>query len=137
MKYSCIQSTRIEVQLMRKMSITYLIIFSISTLLTIFIVYKDINHPLATAIVGGYVIFLIASLFYFLFTILWKARKLPRPELKRRTRRFILYFVIFFGLSFLINLSDPNYYKSISIALGMSLGLSFFDLVLLPKKTSP
>jgi O-antigen/teichoic acid export membrane protein len=119
---------------MRRMSMTYLLIFGIYTILTIFIVYKDVNHPFATVMVGGYVIFLIASLCYFLSAILWKARKLPRPELQRRTRRFILYFVIFFGLSFLINLSDPNYYKSISIAFGMSLGLSFFDLVLLPKK---
>ncbi len=120
---------------MRKFSITYLILFSISTILTIFIVYQDVNHPLATAMVGGYAIFLIASLFYFLFASLWQARKLPRPELQRRARRFILYFVIFFGLSFLMNLSDPNYFKSISIALGMSLGLSFFDMVFLPKKT--
>ncbi len=120
---------------MRIMSIAYLVTFSICTILTILIVYKDVNHPFATAIVGGYAIFLIASLFYFLFAILWKARKLPRPELKRRARQFILYFVIFFCLSFLINFGDPNFYKSISIAIGMSLGLSFFDLVFLPKNT--
>lgn len=119
---------------MRKLSISYLIIFTISTILTIFIVYKDVSHTIATPIVVGYILFLIVSLFYFLFAILWRARELPRLELHRRARRFILYFVIFFGLSYLINLSDPNYYKSISIALGMSLGLSFFDLALLPKK---
>ncbi|MCG1021482.1 hypothetical protein [Sutcliffiella horikoshii] len=120
---------------MRKISIAYLIIFTISTILTIFIVYRDVNHPFVTVMVSGYAIFLIASLLYFLFAILWKARKLPRPELQRRAGRFILYFAIFFGLSFLINIGDPNYYKSISIALGMSLGLSFFDLAFLPKNT--
>ncbi|KMJ59097.1 hypothetical protein AB685_08515 [Bacillus sp. LL01] len=115
---------------MRKFSIAYLVVFSISTILTLIIVYKDINHPLATAMMFGYAIFLVASLFYFLCSILWKARRMPRPELKRRGLRFFLYFALFFALSVLINLSDPNYFKSISIALGMSLGLSFFDLAL-------
>ncbi|MGD7052895.1 hypothetical protein [Sutcliffiella horikoshii] len=120
---------------MRKLSIKYLVFFTISTTLTLFLVYKDINNPLATGTVIGYALFLIASLLSFLLVILWKARRLPRQELQREARRFVLYFLIFFGLSFLINFSEPNLYKSISIALGMSLGLSFFDLVLLPKKT--
>ncbi|TYS59901.1 hypothetical protein FZC74_07025 [Sutcliffiella horikoshii] len=80
---------------MRKLSIAYLILFTISTSLKLFLVYKDVNHPYATAMV---------------------------------------YFLIFFGLSFLINFNEPNLYKSISIAFGMSIGLSFFSLVLLPKK---
>ncbi|MGD6778549.1 hypothetical protein ACQCT3_02190 [Sutcliffiella horikoshii] len=119
---------------MRKLAIIYLIFFTISTTLTLFLVYKDVNHPFATAMVIGYVVFLIGSLLYFLIAILWKVRRLPRQELKSRAGRFILYFLIFFGLSFLINFSEPDLYKSISIAFGMSLGLSFFDLVLLPKK---
>lgn len=119
---------------MRKLSIVYLILFTISTTLTLFLVYKDVNNPYATGMVIGYIIFIVTSLLYFLMAILWKLRRLPRQELKRRAGRFILYFLIFFGLSFLINFSEPNLYKSISIAFGMSLGLSFFDLVLLPKK---
>ena len=120
---------------MRKLSIVYLIIFTISTSLTLFIVYKDVNHPFATAMVRGYAIFLIASLLYFILTILWQAKSLPRQELQSRAGGFILYFFILFGLSYLLNFNEPNLYKSISIAIGMSLGLSFFDLALLPKKT--
>ncbi|UAL47117.1 hypothetical protein K7887_20050 [Sutcliffiella horikoshii] len=120
---------------MRKLSIAYLIFFTFSTTLTLFLVYKDVDHPFATAMVIGYAVFLIVSLFYFLLVTLWKVRRLPRQELKRRSGRFVLYFFIFLGLSLLINFNEPNLYKSISIAIGMSLGLSFFDLALLPKKT--
>ncbi|WP_404445757.1 hypothetical protein LG307_20010 [Sutcliffiella horikoshii] len=119
---------------MRKLSIVYLIIFTISTSLTLFLVYKDVNHPFATAMVIGYAIFLIASLLYFILAILWKAKSLPRQELQSRAGLFILYFIVFFGLSFLLNFNEPNLYRSISIAIGMSLGLYFFDLALLPKK---
>jgi len=115
----------------------YLIIFTITTIITLFLVYKDVNHPFATAMVRGYAIFLILSLLCFILAILWKAQSLSRQELQSRAGRFILYFIIFFGLSFLLNFDEPNLYKSISIAIGMSLGLSFFDLVLLSTKSEP
>ncbi|TYS69783.1 hypothetical protein FZC76_06010 [Sutcliffiella horikoshii] len=120
---------------MRRFSVVFLLIFTITTILTFFLVYKEVNHPFATAMVGGYAMFLIISLCYFLLAILWKASKLSRIELRRRLRRFIFYFVVIFGMSFLIKFSNPDYYKTVSIAFGISLGVSFFDLALPLRKT--
>ncbi|MGP4081132.1 hypothetical protein ACTWQL_14580 [Pseudalkalibacillus sp. R45] len=107
-------------------------VFILSTTATIVIVYKDIEHSLAVKFIVGYVIFLLVSLYYFIIAATSNIRKLKRIQIRKRVYTFIISFTLLSSSSFALNnFLNPgvmDYYKIFSIALGISLGIAFFDL---------
>ncbi len=107
-------------------------VFILSTIVTIVIVYKDIEHSLAVKFIVGYVIFLLVSLFFFLIAATSNIRKLKWIQIRKRVYIFMISFTLLsssnIALNYFLNPAEMDYYKIFSIALGISLGIAFFDL---------
>lgn len=107
-------------------------IFAVSTIITLFIVYKDIDHVLAFQFVVGYAIFLVLSLIYFIIMTVINMRKLKWVHIRNRIYRFMAVFFISVGTTlmyqYFFKAAEIDFYKTFSIAFGVSLGISFFDL---------
>ena len=113
-------------------------LFIISTTIMLFIVYKNINHPLATSF-GIYYLYL--TFFVLIFTpiiVIIKIRKLKWIEIKNRLIKFILIFIFFavsnYMLDYFFKSRNIDLIKNLTIAFGVSFGISFLDLLLLSKK---
>ncbi|WP_261129772.1 hypothetical protein [Bacillus sp. Marseille-Q3570] len=107
-------------------------VFILSTIVTTVIVYKDFGHPLTVKFIVGYVIFLLVSLFYFTIAATSKIRKLKWIQIRTRVYTFIISCTLLSSssivLNYFLNPGVMDYYKIFSIALGISLGIAFFDL---------
>ena len=80
-------------------SIMLYTIFVLSTIITLFIVYKDIDNSFSFKFVIGYVIFLILFLIYFIIATVINMRKLKWFDIRKRMYRFIASFVFLSGTS--------------------------------------
>jgi hypothetical protein len=113
-------------------------IFVVSTLITLFIVYKDIDNSFSFIFLICYVIFLFLFLIYFIIATVINMRKLKWFDIRKRMYRFITSFVFLSGTSIIYNYffkpAEIDYYRIFSIALGLSLGIAFFDLAFSRKK---
>lgn len=119
-------------------SIMFHIIFIVSTIITLFIVYKDIDNSFSFKFLIGYGIFLILFLIYFMIATLINLGKLKWLDIKKRMYRFLTSIVFLSGMSIIFSCffkpAEIDYYKDFSIALGLSLGIAFFDLSFSRKK---
>ncbi len=119
--------------------ISYYTFFVVSTIITLFIVYRDIENTYSFIFVIGYAIFLVLSLFYFIIATIINMKKIKWIDLRKRMFRFITSFVLLSGTSIIIyTLFKPaeiDYYRTFSIALGLSLGMNFFDLAFSGKRS--
>lgn len=113
-------------------------LFIISTIAMLFIVYKNINHPLATNF-GIYYLYL--TFFVLIFTpiiVITKIRKLKWIEIKNRLIKFILIFIFFTVSNYILNYffksGNINLINNLAIAFGISFGMSFLDILLLNNK---
>lgn len=117
----------------------YYTFFVVSTIITLFIVYKDIENTYSFIFVIGYAIFLVLSLFYFIIATIINMKKFKWNGLGKRMLRFITSFVLLSGTSIILytffKSAEIDYYRTFSIALGLSLGMSFFDLVFAGKRS--
>lgn len=109
------------------------ILFSLGAIITIFIIYKNINNEFANKFVIGYliIIFVLAPL-YFLFISILNMRKLKWIEIKKRLLKFVglfvQYSVLILVLNYFFRPSEMNFLRTFSISLGVSYGMSFYDL---------
>ena len=119
-------------------SILFYTIFVVSTIITLFIVYKDIDNLFSFKFVIGYVIFLVLYLIYLIIATVINMRKLKWFDIRKRMYGFIASFVFLSGTSviyyYFFKPAEIDYYRIFSIALGISLGVSFFDLSFFRKK---
>ena len=113
-------------------SIMLYTIFVVSTIITLFIVYKDIDNLFSYKFLIGYVIFLVLYLIYFIIATVINMRKLKWFDIRKRMYRFITSFVFLSGTSiiyyYFFKPAEIDYYRIFSIALGLSIGVAFFDL---------
>ncbi|WP_338786115.1 hypothetical protein [Metabacillus sp. FJAT-53654] len=113
-------------------------IFVVSTIITLFIVYKDIDNSFAIKFVIGYVVFLMLFIFYFIVATVNNMRKVKWVDIIKRMYRFISTFVLLSGTSiiycYFFRQTEIDYYRIFHIALGLSLGIAFFDLAFSSKK---
>ena len=109
------------------------ILFSLGAIVTTFIIYKNINSEFADKFVIGYliIVFLLVPL-YFLFISILNMRRLNGVEIRRRLLkfigRFILYSVLILVLDHFFRPSKIDLLRTCSISLGVSYGMSFYDL---------
>ncbi|AOV09105.1 hypothetical protein BI350_05530 [Sporosarcina ureilytica] len=112
--------------------------FVVSTGITFYIVYRDIDNSFSFKFLVGYVIFLFLYLVYFIIATVINIRKLRWFDIGKRLYRFIASFVCLSGTSiiyyYFFKSTEIDYYRVFSPALGISLGISFFDLAFSNKK---
>jgi hypothetical protein len=119
-------------------SIIFRTLFIVSTIITLFIVYKDIDNSFSFKFLISYVIFLFLFLFYFIIATVINMKKLKLFDIRKRMYRFITSFVLLSGTSiifyYFFKPAEIDFYTILSNALGLSLGISFFDLAFPRKK---
>ena len=125
---------------MKKNILTYLIylLVVVGMIILFFIVYKDIDSSFSFAFIIGYIIFLFLTFLYFMIAIIINLRKSRWIEIRKRLYKFIAYFVLFSVFSYIAGYifksSELDLLNIISIPLGLSLGIAFFDLVIFKDK---
>ncbi|CAG9622404.1 hypothetical protein [Sutcliffiella rhizosphaerae] len=112
-------------------TICFYLFFLVMTIITVFVVYKEIDHTVSFMFLIGYVLFLVIILLYAILATVMKMIRIKRDERTKRIWRFITFFALISGGGLIFSFftsSELDYYKTFSIALGMSFGLTFFDL---------
>jgi len=121
-----------------KLIITIYSLFIVGTIITAFIVYKDIDHPFTYRFLIGYVIFMLLLFCYFIILAVMNIGKLKWHELRKRLVKFVGYFILLSALNYVISYgfksAEISYYKLLSVPLGLSLGWAFFDIIFLRKR---
>lgn len=126
------------VEIIKSLRIIYALLL-VGLIITIFIVYKDTSDssPFAIKFVIGYMIFLVLFCLYSFFTITLKLRHLKSVEIRKRLYKFTGYFIGFLVVNVVVDhFFKPtiNVLNDVSIAFGLSFGISFLDLIFLEKK---
>lgn len=114
-----------------------LILFALGTVISLFIVYKDIKNTFSTKFVIGYVIFAFLFLIYFVVISIINAKNLSRFAIRKRLLKFIIIFITCWFLLVLITYlakGQVNILDKVSVPLGSAFGISFLDLAFINKK---
>ncbi|MGE6721455.1 hypothetical protein ACQKGD_29695 [Peribacillus frigoritolerans] len=113
------------------------IVFLAGTILTIFIIYKDIDTSLSLKFIIGYVIYLLLYGLFSLFLVIANTRKLNWIQIRKRFFTFIIWFISLsaghYLLSYFFKRSEMDVWD-LGIPLGVSFGLAFSDLMSWKKK---
>jgi len=126
----------------KKTNITFSIyaLLLVGAIITMFIIYKDMNSSFSFAFVSGYIIFLVLSVLYLLITILINMRKLKWREIRNRLFKFFAYFVLLFGVTYIVGyVYEPlklNLYTILLNSISFSFAFVFIDLVFFKQKRS-
>lgn len=120
-------------------NIIYLVI-TLGTLISLVIVYKDIDHPFAIKFVIGYVILIFLSLLYIAFMTLFNLKTLDKVNVGKRLLKFLAYFIAFGILNYLLGYifrpEKLDLLRVCSTSFGISFGLTFYDIMFLKRKKS-
>lgn len=114
-------------------------LFFIGTLISLFIVYKDIDSSIAFKFLIGYLFFAFFLLMYVIFIIIFNSRKLKWGEIKGRLFKFIALFILFGVLNYVFDYafrpSNIDLFRGFSTALGLAFGISFISITLYKRET--
>lgn len=114
-----------------KFLIYFYALFIISTLITVWIVYKLPDHSWTYPVIISYLVLAFGFLVYFLIISFLKIKKLDNRDIKKRVKRFVFYFILLNAVSFtlaLVGFTDLNIASSLSISFGLSCGIAFLDV---------
>lgn len=115
-------------------------LFTTGTIISIFIVYKDVKTTFAIRFVIAYVIFTFLFLFYIGIITIINSRKLHKAEIRKRVIKFITSFISLsiLGLTFdyIFRPSNIDLIRNFSIAFGLAFGIAFTEVIFLKKKES-
>lgn len=114
------------------------ILFIIGTIISLFIVYKDIGSSSAFKFLMGYLFLTFFLLLYIPFIIILNSRKLKWVEVRKRLFKFIALCILFgglnYGFDYVLRPSNIDLFREFSIALGLAFSASFIDVTFLKKK---
>ena len=117
--------------------IIYLVII-VSTIITGFIVYKDIDSKVAIGFVIGYVIFLFVYLLFTIFITIYNSRKFKCIEIRRRFFKVAIYFITISVLNYILDYffrpSEIDLFKILTRAFAIGFGICFSDVMFFKKK---
>ena len=108
------------------------IIFLTGTILTVFIIYKDIDTSLSHKFIIGYVIYLLLYFLFSIFLVIANTRKLNWNQIRKRLFTFITWFISLSAAQYLIDYFFRHSEMDVwdfGIPLGISFGLAFSDLM--------
>ena len=112
-------------------------LFIVSTIITIFIVYKNIDNSFSIKFAIGYIIFLLLYSGYLTFVTIKNMRTLKWLDIRKRLFKTIVSFVSFYSLIFIFNYvfkHKIDFLSGIGSSLGLSVGTYFYDLAFLKKQ---
>lgn len=116
------------------------IIFIIGTIISLFIVYNDLDSSIAYNFVMIYGFFTLFMLLYIPLTTIVNLRKLKLTELKAKILKFIILFILFgainYGLDYIFRPLKIDLLREFSTALGLAFGISFIDVIFLKDKNN-
>ncbi len=108
-------------------------LFAIGTIMSLFIVYKDIDNDFAFKFVVGYVFLTFFFIICILFITILNLGKLKWTDMRKRISRFIISFVtlvaLSYGFDYLFRPTKIDLYRVFSNALGLAFGISFIDVI--------
>ena len=114
------------------------ILFAIGTIISLFIVYKNIDSNIASKFVMGYFFLTLFMLLYVPFITILNSRKLRWIEIRKRLLKFIAGFILFgalnYGFDYVFRPSNIDLFREFSTAFGVAFGASFIDVTFLKKK---
>ena len=119
---------------MKRNILTYLIyaLYVVGTVITLFIVNRNIDNSFSFKFVIGYVIFLLSSFLYFIVVTIINLKKLKRFEIRIRFFKFVTLFILFSAVTYILNYifrpSKIDIYD-FGTPLGIALAFAFFDLM--------
>lgn len=117
---------------------TIYVLFVIETIISLFIVFSDIDNDIAFRFLIGYLFSTFFLLFYIPFITVLNLRKFNWFDIRKRLLKFIALFILFgvlnLGFDYFFRPLNINFYKAFSIALGLSFGISFIDVTFLKNK---
>lgn len=112
-------------------------LFTVGTIISIFIVYKDVKTTIAIKFVIGYAIFTFLFLFYIGIVAVLNSRKLQKDEIRKRVIKFITSFILLstLGLAFdyILRPTNIDLIRSFSIAFGLAFGIAFTEVIFFKK----
>ncbi|WP_066499606.1 hypothetical protein [Abyssisolibacter fermentans] len=113
------------------------ILFIIGTIISLFVVYKDIDSSIAFKFVMGYLFFTFFMLLYIPLITIINLRKLKWIKIRKKLLKFIVLFVLFGSLNYVFDYvfrpSKIDLFREFSNALGLAFGISFIDVIFLKK----
>lgn len=86
----------------RALVISFFILI-VSTGITLFLIYKNINHPLSTMFIYAYVLFVFLFFIYFIILTMIGLRKLTWSAIRGRIYKFIVAFIFLSVFSIVFN----------------------------------
>ena len=111
------------------------IIFGISTILAIYIVYRDLINKIAFNFLIGYLFLTLLLLIYLIVIFIINLKKLKWIKIRNVLLKFLSLFILFGILNYIIDFlfrpSNIDIFKELSVALGISFSISFGSVIFL------
>lgn len=109
-------------------------LFIFMTIVTLFIIYRDIPSKAVLNFVTAYAIFAILIPLYILIRVLFTVKHFTFEEVKKEGVKFLMFFIGIMMLNlvgdFLLPLPDLKLSKMLPSSLGFAFGITCFDIVL-------
>lgn len=124
----------------KKMFLTRILygLFVLSTLVIIFIVYKDIGNDISVNFLLGYSFFAFFMLIYIPVVTIVNARSFKWAQIKVSIVKFIsillLFTAITYGFDYLVRPTEIDLVRNFSTSLGLSFSIAFFEIIFLKEK---
>lgn len=124
----------------KKMFLTRILygLFVLSTLVIIFIVYKDIGNDISVNFLLGYSFFAFFMLIYISVVTIVNARSFKWAQIKVSIVKFISILLFFtaitYGFDYLVRPTEIDLVRNFSTSLGLSFSIAFFDIIFLKEK---
>lgn len=113
-------------------------IFTVSTIITIFIIYKHIENKVANRFVIVYAILAFLFLFYIILLAILNIKNLNWIQIRGRLFKFIIYSIFLsisgFIFDYFFSPLSIDLFKNFSIAVGLAFVISCNDIIFFRKK---
>lgn len=108
-------------------------LFLLSTLVIIFIVYKDVGNDISFNFLLGYLFFTFFMLIYIPVVTIMNARSFKWTKIKISLVKFIsilfLLTAITYSFDYLVRPTQIDFSRNFSTSLGLSFSIAFFDII--------
>ncbi|MER2225458.1 MAG: hypothetical protein ABS916_00260 [Carnobacterium sp.] len=113
-------------------------LFLLATIVTFFIVYKNIDNAISFKILIGYLFLTFFMLVYVPFIALVNTRNFKRVYIRKRIVKFIIIFILLSAVNYffdsIMRPSKINLFSIFSTTLGISFGIAFSGIIFFKDK---